>query len=93
MLSLRENRKLSLLIFIAAAFIFLFASSAAFAGGAVELWDGQVKKGNIPVRTDSSVTEVAIDEMLMSLGLLPNKDLTSVSAALNGRKIERNMIK
>ncbi|MCR5335127.1 MAG: N-acetylmuramoyl-L-alanine amidase [Synergistes sp.] len=88
MLSLRENRKLSLLIFIAAAFIFLFASSAAFAGGAVELWDGQVKKGNIPVRTDSSVTEVAIDEMLMSLGLLPNKDLTSVSAALNGRKIE-----
>ncbi len=88
MLSLRENRKLSLLIFIAAAFIFLFASSAAFAEGAVELWDGQVKKGNIPVRTDSSVTEVAIDEMLMSLGLLPNKDLTSVSAALNGRKIE-----
>lgn len=88
MLSLRENRKVSLLIFIAAAFLFMLASSAAFADGAVELWNGQVKKGNIPVRTNSSVTEVAVDEVLESVGLVPNKDLTSISSSLNGRKIE-----
>ena len=88
MLSLRENRKISFLLFIAAVFLFLLASSAAFADGTVELWNGQVKKGNIPVRTDSSVTEVAIDEVLASLGLVPKKDLTSISSSVNGRKIE-----
>ncbi len=75
-------------LLIAAAALLLIPHCRACAEDTIELWNGAVKKGDIPTRTTSSYREVAIDEVLMSLGLLPNRDLTSISSTMSGRKIE-----
>ena len=88
MVSLRVNRIIMAALLIAAAALLLIPHCRACAEDTIVLWNGAVKKGDIPTRTTSSYREVAIDEVLMSLGLLPNRDLTSISSTMSGRKIE-----
>ncbi|MDO5114934.1 MAG: N-acetylmuramoyl-L-alanine amidase [Synergistaceae bacterium] len=85
-MSLLENKKK--VITLLAAFALLFAALPAFAAQRLELWNGEIKKGDISVRANGNMQEAAIDELISALGFAPKRDPASIIVTLDGKKIE-----
>ena len=88
-MSLQESKKITAAIFvlIIAAFA-IFAACPAHAA-TMSLWNGDIKKGDVTIRTSGTAREAAIDEVVKALGLIPaQKDSSSVIVSLDGKKIE-----
>jgi N-acetylmuramoyl-L-alanine amidase len=87
MLLLRENRLTALLISI--LFLLLCCAACASADDKLSLWYGEIKKGDITTRVNSSgVQEAAVDEIASALGLMRSGEVKGLVFTLDGKKIE-----
>lgn len=66
----------------------LLCALPAFAAEKIELWNGDIRKGSVSVRMNGTLREMAIDEVVSSLGFAPKNDGTSLVVTMGGKKIE-----
>lgn len=88
MLSLRVNNRIFTGLIAAFASLFILSASCAFAAETLSFWNGEVKKGDVAARRNGTIQEVAIDEVVSSLGFIPKVDASSIIVVLEGKKIE-----
>ena len=87
MLLLQANKKRVGILILAFMLVFTFAS-LAFAD-TLSLWYGETKKGDISSRKNSlGGTDVAIEEVISSLGLARTANLQAIVVLLDGKKME-----
>ncbi len=88
MLSLRVNKKIFTGLLTVLASLFVLCASCAFAAETLSFWNGDVKKGDVAMRRNGAMQEVAIDEVISSLGFIPKTDASAIIVVLEGKKIE-----
>lgn len=87
MLLSQANKKKAAVLIIALIVVAAFAS-LAFAD-TLSLWYGETKKGDIASRKNSlGGTDVAIEEVISSLGLARTANLQAIVVLLDGKKME-----
>lgn len=87
MLLSQVNKKKAAVLILALMAVAVFAS-LAFAE-TLSLWYGETKKGDISARKNSlGGTDVAIEEVISSLGLARTANLQAIVVLLDGKKIE-----
>ncbi len=88
MLSLQVNKKIFTRLITALLSLFILSASCAFAAESLSFWNGDVKKGDVTMRRNGTMQEVAVDEVISSLGFIPKSDASSIIVVLEGKKIE-----
>ena len=87
MLSLQVNKKIFTRLITALLSLFILSASCAFAAESLSFWNGDVKKGDVTMRRNGTMQEVAVDEVISSLGFIPKSDASSIIVVLEGKKI------
>jgi len=86
-LLLQVNKKALRILSFALLFIFITALSAS--AETLSLWYGDIKKGDISVRTNAlKGKDVAIEEVITALGLARTGNLQGVVVVIDGKKLE-----
>ncbi|NLX84599.1 MAG: N-acetylmuramoyl-L-alanine amidase [Synergistaceae bacterium] len=86
-MSLQVNKKALWILSFALLFIFITVLSAS--AETLSLWHGDIKKGDISVRTNSlKGKDVAVEEVIKSLGLARTGNLQGVVVVIDGKKLE-----
>ena len=70
------------------AFCLLFLFCGAVQAATWELWQDNLKKGNVTVRPMASGTQVALDEMMVNLGLVSGTSSSELIVTYGGKKLE-----
>ncbi len=87
MLSLQVNKKLSGIMAI--VFVLLLLVSTTASAETLSLWYGEIKKGDISARQNSlKGMDVAIEEIISSLGLARTGNLQGIIVVLDNKKME-----
>lgn len=84
---MQVNKKALRMLYFALLFIFITALSAS--AETLSLWYGDIKKGDISVRTNGlKGKDVAIEEVITALGLARTGNLQGVVVVIDGKKLE-----
>ncbi len=64
MLSLQVNKKIFTRLITALLSLFILSASCAFAAESLSFWNGDVKKGDVTMRRNGTMQEVAVDDVI-----------------------------
>ena len=74
--------------FLGALCLLLFLFCGAVQAATWELWQDNLKKGNVTVRLAQAGTQVALDEMMVNLGFVGSTSSSELIVTYGGKKLE-----